>query len=350
MSMTAIMLAAATAAVLPASGQVQWFPGSYYEIHARVQLQRTAMETWPGPDQLLRLWHTKDLPEEQRLAILLGGAAFHDPLLLPVYREAIASDSQRLRQGAAYGYRDLLADLRPDVSGGVDDDAARVLAAEMDAVADTLRRRSLLALWLQSALATEGASLADWDGVYFRRPSQSCFSAAERVAGPADLDLLVTAYRVSQSRRNRIALMQLIEGVALDRFIAMPSGAKGAWGSEVFTRALHDLDAAIARWSHGACAVDGEAVLRANLHTMGVDNVDPLGPSGCAVWLEVLQRGLPAWWMLASSRLYACGGPWIELSTLNRDREETQEGRQRLLAWYQPPRPRAARPTPRPRP
>ena len=62
-----------------------------------------------------------------------------------------------------------------------------------------------------------------------------------------------------------------------------------------------------------------------------------------------LQRGLPAWWMLASRRLYDCGGPWIELSTLNRDRAETQERRQRLLGWYSPPRPKVSPLTPRSR-
>lgn len=144
--------------------------------------------------------------------------------------------------------------------------------------------------------------------------------------------------------------MQLIEGVALDRFIVMPLGQNAGWGPEVFTRAMRDLDAAIAQWSHGTCTVDGEAVLRTNLRRMGVGNVDPLGPDGCGVWLEVLGRGPSAWWMMAARRLYACGGPWIELSTLDRDREKTREGRERLLTWYNPPHRKALRPSPHPRP
>jgi hypothetical protein len=347
MAMTAIILAAATGAALPAADQVRWFPGPYFESRARIQLQRAAMERWPGPAQLLDMWRDEKLPEEKRLAILLGGAAFHDPQLLPLYREAIASDSQRLRQGAAYGYRDLLADLRPNVTAGVTDQESRLLGEEMDAVAETLQRHSLTALWLESALAREENSLPGWQGVAFDRPLRSCFEAVERLAGVDDLNLLVTAYRLSTSRDSRLTLMQLIEGLSLDRFIVMPTGSRGAWGPEAYDNALQNLDAAIARWSHGGCAVvDGEEVLRTNLRKMGVDNVDPLGPEGCDIWLEVLQRGLPAWWMLASRRLYDCGGPWIELSTLNRDRAETQERRQRLLGWYSPPRAKAPRPTP----
>lgn len=350
MAMAAIILAAATGAALPAADQVRWFPGAYFESRARVPLQRAAMEMWPGPAELVDMWRNEELPEEKRLAILLGGAAFHDPQLLPLYREAIASDSQRLRQGAAYGYRDLLADLRPNVTAGVNDQESRQLGEEMDAVAATLRRHSLLALWLESALAHEGASLPGWQGVVFDRPSRSCFEAVESLAGVGDLDLLVTTYRLATSRNSRLTLMQLIEGLSLDRFIVMPTGSRGAWGPEAYDNALKNLDVAIMQWSHGGCtAVDGEAVLGANLRKMGVDNVDPLGPEGCDIWLEVLQRGLPAWWMLASRRLYACGGPWIELSTLNRNRAETQERRQLLLGWYSPPRQKASRPTPRSR-
>ncbi|MEJ2189696.1 MAG: hypothetical protein P8Y93_09850 [Acidobacteriota bacterium] len=350
MAMTAIILAAATSAALPAADQVRWFPGPYFESRARIQLQRAAMERWPGPAQLLDMWRDEKLPEEKRLAILLGGAAFHDPQLLPLYREAIASDSQRLRQGAAYGYRDLLADLHPNVTAGVNAQESRLLGEEMDTMAETLQRHSLLALWLESALAREGASLPDWQGVVLDRPSRSCFEAVESLAVVDDLDLLVTTYRLSTSRDSRLTLMQLIEGLSLDRFIVMPSGSGGAWGAEAYDNALKDLDRTLMQWSHGGCTIiDGESVLRANLRKLGVDNVDPLGPEGCDIWLEVLQRGLPAWWMLASRRLYACGGPWIELSTINRNRAETQERRPRLLGWYSPPRPKVSPPTPRSR-
>ncbi|MCK5375953.1 MAG: hypothetical protein KAJ97_02660 [Acidobacteria bacterium] len=350
MAMTAIVVAATMSASVLSSGQVQFFPGSYFDTRVRVPLQRTVMERWPGPGELLRMWREEELSEKQRLALLLGGAVHHDPMLLPTYREAIASDSQRLRQGAAYGFRDLLADLRPNVTGGVDDEAARKLGEEMDAVAQTLRQESLLALWLQAALANEGASLPGWQGVVLQRSSRSCFRAAERVAGVADLELLATAYRISRDRYNRIALMQLIEGVSLSRFVVKPSGEGKGWGPQIYTNGLNDLDSALRRWSRGGCSVDGEAVLRENLRKMGIEGVDPLAPEGCGLWRGVLARGLPAWWMLAARRLYACGGPWFELSTLDRDKERTRELRERMLAWYKPPRPKAPRPTRRPRP
>lgn len=51
------------------------------------------MNSWPGPTELMRLWREGELTEEQRVALLLGGAAHHDPMMLPAYREALVSES-----------------------------------------------------------------------------------------------------------------------------------------------------------------------------------------------------------------------------------------------------------------
>ncbi len=98
------------------SDAVEWFPSDYFNGHPRTQLQREVLEYWPGPTELVRLWNEGELSEDDRVILLVGGAAFHDPQLLAVYRQAVISDSQRIRQAAVYGYRDLLADGLPNVN------------------------------------------------------------------------------------------------------------------------------------------------------------------------------------------------------------------------------------------
>jgi hypothetical protein len=40
--------------------------------------------------------------------------------------------------------------------------------------------------------------------------------------------------------------------------------------------------------------------------------------------------------MLASKRLYACGGPWIGLSALDPDNDANEARRASLLEWFHP--------------
>lgn len=349
MTMTALVLVSVMSASVLNSWEIQWFPGSYFDSRGRLPMQRRALSRWPGPDELLRMWKEEKLSEKQRVALLLGGAAFHDPALLPAYREAVDSTSQRVRQAAIYGYFDLVADRRPDVKREIDDETAALIAKQMDAVADTLRRYSLLSLWLQTMLASEGSTFPGWQGVVFRRSGRESLRAVERLVGVEDLDILVRAFQFSENESNRIGLTMLIEAVSLSRFIELPTNARGAWGEENFTKGILRLEATLPSWYGVDCAVDGEEVLRRNVRALGVVNIDPFSPEACEMWINVLAQGLPRWWMLAAKRLYACGGPWYELSALDAESEQNRVARELLVNWYRPPPVRTPPPRPSPR-
>jgi hypothetical protein len=330
-----LVLQVGGAAALGGVSDARYFPGAYFNADGRERLQRTAMETWPGPSVLLESWRTGELDEEERVGLLLGAAAFHDPGLLPLYREAIRSDSQRLRLAAAYGYRDLLADLLPDVGGGVSDQQAQLLEAEMTAVARTLRRQPLVAMWLQTVLASEGGQLPGYQGVVLERPATVAFQAVERLMGPEDTDLLVAAYQTARENGHRISLLQLIEGLTLNIFILKPQGARTGWKpSDIWDSALTRLDLWIGQWQRRGCRIDSRRALAANLARMGAQGVDPFGPQACGLWVEILRRGQPTWWSQAARRLYDCGGPWIEISVLRAESAPDQQRRNYLLRWY----------------
>lgn len=346
MAVSALLMVSMMATSAVSTEAVRWFPGGYFDTRVKSGFQAEVMESWPGPSQLLRLWNGETLDESERVSLLLGGAAFHDPVLLPAYREAVVWSSPRVRQAAVYGYRDLLGDGLPDVGGGVSDEAAALLAEEMDWIMRTLSRRSLVELWLQALLAREDLGLPGWRGVTLERDSAVSFHALERVICVEDLDLLLVAYDISQDFATRVNLLKLVEAITLGRFIIMPEGAKEGWGRQVFVTAMGGLEGARRQWSAASCVVDGDAVLEMNLKAMGVTGTDTRSEEGCQVWVNVLERGFPRWWLLASRRLYECGGPWLEMSALSPDSPRDREHRSRLLEWFKPLRPQeGSRPT-----
>ena len=325
------------------SQAVGWFPGGYFDSRVKAGFQAEVMKSWPGPSQLLQLWDTGGLDVEDQVSLLLGGAAFHDPVLLPAYRDAVTAPSQRVRQAAVYGYRDLIGDSMPDVSRGIIDADAALLGEEMDWVAETLDSRTLLEMWLQSLLAVEKAEIPGWSGVTLRRQPDVCVRAIERLADTGDLNLLLEAYDLSQDFGTRVNLLKIVEAVTLSRFIIMPEGSeKKGWGRQVFVTAMGGLESARRRWTSDSCVVEGETVLDRNLEAMGVTGLDPFAEAGCQVWVNVLERGYPRWWKLAARRLYACGGPWVELSALSPGGSRDRERKKRLLEWFGPLRPNAS--------
>jgi hypothetical protein len=345
-----LVLASLTPEVLQFD-DVQYFPGAYFDDEVRQRLHQQALERWPGPCGLLQLWRAGNLAEDQRVALLLGGAAFHDPQLIPVYREAVSSESQRLRRAALYGYRDLMADGLPRVAGVVIDDASAERAAdEMSAAAWTLERHPLVAMWLQAALADEGASLPGFFGLVPEREPARCFRAVDRLMRSEDLELLILAYRTSQERSSRIALMRLIEGLTFGEFVIKPKGPKAGWGDGIYDSALMWADMWIDDRLDRSCDLDYRRAVSTNLERIKAYGVDPLHPDACAVWEYILRLEKPSWWAMAARNLYECGGPWSELSVLQGDSEPNRAVRDRLLRWLGPSaRERARRSRSRPR-
>lgn len=332
--MIAVAVQLAVASAMLVAPEASHFPGSFFDAVARANLQSRVMESWPGPGGLLEMWRSDDLDVDQRVAILLGGAVHHDPSLLPIYREAIDSPTYRIRQAAAYGYHDLIGDQPPDVSKGVGTRAAQRLGREMLAIQRTLTRQTVVELWIQGLLRNERHGLPSFFGVAPRRSAMTCLSAIDRVMTIDDLDRLVEAYQLSEDRSNRIALMRLIEGLTLSRFVPRTSGSQRTWGPGVYDRALESLDSAIESWPRSGCSIDVDRVLLASLEAMGVRIEDQRSAAACQVWQWVLRGGDPGWWGLAARRLYICGGPWREISVLRAESEGAREQRRFLLKWY----------------
>ncbi len=339
-----VLMATLSGAALP-TGAVQHFPSGYFDTRVYERFQRSVLASWPGPFELLRMWRDTELSEKERVALLVGGAAFHDPVLMPAYREALSSDSQLLRQAAIYGYRDLIADRRVSVDVAIDDRIAEAIGSEMRGMERVLKRHSLIEVWLQSLLAHEGMALPGYEGIRLKRPPTDCMKAVDRLADIGDLDLLVTAFELSSDTSNQIPILEIIDGLSLSRFISVPTGANPTWGAERYELGIEFFRTAAGKWRNNGCKIDGEKVLRRNLRSLGAEVDDPLSSEACMAWLGVLRGEVPKWWATAARRLYACGGPKYELSALNANSQGNRARRDRLVSWYR--REKSGRPSSR---
>jgi len=325
------MLVATTNFVSP---EISYFPGSYFEAEVKTNLQRRAMERWPGPSQIVDQWQSGDFDMQEKMAVLLGMSASHNPVMLPLYREAVMSDNGRIRMAAAYGYRELLGDALPNVADGVDLESARQLRAEMDAVAGTLRERPLVEFWLQSALMDDGTSMPGWRGAVVRRPKGVAFRAVERILSFDDFGYLATAYRRAQGTDTRVSLIRLLEAITLREFLIVPNDARAGWGSKHIDEALEATDAFVDYWVDVRCTTDPDMVLAASINAMGVRGVSPLDPKLYEFWLHVLKNGAGPWHMMAARQLYDLGGRWSQLSVLQAESPAQVAVRDDLILWY----------------
>lgn len=325
------MLIATTNFVSP---EVGYFPGSFFDAKSKAPLQQRAMEKWPGPSQIVDQWQSGELDIRAKMAILLGMSASHDPVMLPIYRDAVMSDNGRIRQAAAYGYRDLLGDALPNVAAGVDLESARQLAAEMDAVAGTLRERPLIEFWLQSVLMADGASMPGWRGVVLQRPKGIGIRAIERVMSFHDFNYLATAYRLASGRETRIGLMRLLESITLREFLVLPADSRAGWGARHVNEGLEAADAFVDYWIDARCTTDPDVMLTSSLSALGVKGVRPLGADSYEIWLRVLKDGAAPWHMMASRQLYDLGGRWSQLSVLQAGSQAQIDARDELIVWY----------------
>jgi hypothetical protein len=334
MSPIVSLAAAALAAVSLHAPEVAHFPGGYFESHAKSNLQQRVMDRWPGPAQLAERWRSGGLDRDGKLAVLLGASAFHDPILIPLYREAVTAADEQLRLAAAYGYRDLLGDALPNLAGGLDAEAAASLAAEMDAVAATLRTRPLVEMWLQAALATEGKSMPGWRGTVLLRPAGICFRAVDRILGFDDFRYVMIAYRTAEQPANRASLLRLLEAVSLQRFVVKPTAARTGWGTKDLDEALAAGDTFVEYWLDRRCTADADDLLRSSFATMGGYGFHPRDDGSFPIWIQLLRQGPPTWRAMVARQLYLFGGQWPQLSILRAESKEDEASWERLLDWY----------------
>ena len=320
---------AAGLAVPPVSTEVRFFPGAYYASRGRFAVERQALETWPGPTVMRRLIASPDLTEDQRVAVLLGASAFHDPQLLPAYRAALGDPSPKVKKAAVFGYRVLLGDF-PPADPDVRPEAVSSLGKEMEVVSRALSKESLVQVWLDSLLAPDGGSLSAHKGLVFDRPERVCALALDRLVQPEDLHLVAEAYRRAEGRRTRILLLRFLESLGMREMIDKPRGARIGWGDEIYRLGLDRGDALVEH----LCNTDVLAFLRARLAAVGARGVDPESPEAAFVWLTVLDKMPQSWWGVASRMLSRSGSPQEFISLFEPGSKASRAARERLLRFY----------------
>jgi len=310
--------------------ELQHFPSDYFNQTEVSQLQGRVLNKWPGPSKLVEIWEKGDLTPYRRAVLLIGGAAYHNPQMLPIYRQAIFSKDLRVAQAAAWGYRNLIGDLPPTLTGSIPEELRRALASEIDAVMTTTRRGTLVQMWLASALAAEGKVLPGWKGVVFRRPSSQCLQAAARLIEAEDLPDVILAYETTEDTSTKVSLTTLLESLTLQRFIIKPKGPHAGWGSKIYDEAFERVDLFL----ENNCRQGGNNLVKIGLSQLGVRGLDPNAPAACDVWLHILDMPEANWWPLASHYVYRCGGPASLLIPGIRYQESNKSLRKWMLSWY----------------
>ncbi len=321
---------AAGLSLAPVPQAVQYFPGDYYSRDGHVSVERTALDRWPGPTGLLELWRSETLSTPQRIALLLGGGAFHDPQLLPAYREALLDPSPRIRAAAAFGVHVLLADGIPAGYGIVDPQAGQKLSETVAELERAFRSRDLVQVWLESLLHTEGTALFARPGLRFVQDLRVCEHALDTLLEPEDLPLLIVAYRTARTRPVRTALMHLLSGLGMKEFVPRVRGPRAGWNSEIFRIALQRADAFADRWCHS----DPRTIYVRRLLDLRVRGVEPFDASAGGLWLRVLQKAPPPWWGVAGRLLYRNGAPPYFPSLRDPESPESRKSRETLLRFY----------------
>ncbi len=320
---------AAGLALPPPPSAVTYFPGDYYATKGRFAVERQVLETWPGPTAMSRLLALQGLTEDQKVALLLGAGAFHDPQLLPAYRAALGDPSPKVRKAAVFGYRVLLGDV-PPVEPDVRPEAVLRVRKEMRIVGWALRRESLVRVWLDSLLAPDGVSLSAHKGLVFERPEKACALALDRLVEPEDISLVAEAYRRAEGRSRRVLLLRFLESLGMRKMIKKPKGVRVGWGDEIYVQALERGDALVAR----LCNTDVHRFLRSRLATAGARGVDPESPEAAFVWIAVLDKMPESWWGVANRMLARSGAPWEFISLYEPESKSSKAARDRLLQFY----------------
>jgi hypothetical protein len=326
-----VLAAAAGSAGIPRPQVMERFPdasywpgvGSRQVANMLAEIQRdawTAMRSeGPGPQQLAALWRSGRLKREDRVAVLLGGAAFHAPVMLPLYAEALRSSDLRERQAAAVGLFWLLGALPPDPQTlAAAPDAWRKLEGLAEALVAASRTRSLVGLWVDSYLQAIGVPARP--GLRLIRGPDECLAAIREIAEPEDLNELLALWPLLRSDHDRFDVLRTLEIVTLSRLVAVQKGARASWGGWIYETGALMVDALVQR----TCAsVDGEGMLRANLMKLAGND----GCDGCTYvpWARTLRFEYPPTWVVALERLPAFGAPAVDFDRRELDSSKNQD-------------------------
>ena len=282
----------------------------------------------PGPQQLAMRWQTGELNSAEKVVVLLGGAAFHDPALLRAYDEAARSPEARVRIAAAVGFYVLIGDLPPAPSSVKD------TPEQWERFSNLVRRlgwasrsRSLVRVWVDSFAAGKGADVAD--RFVFRRTGAECLRAIREIAQAEDLPEVLALWPLLDREDERGSVLRTIEMITLQRLVDRSPDPHKPWGEWQISAALALVD----NWVAGLCKpVDGEAQLRRSFeanHAVGRGNV--IGP---AAWFFFLNAGYASSLPLALEHLADISGASVEIDRQHLDNPANKKALKRIIERF----------------
>ena len=282
----------------------------------------------PGPQQMAARWRQGKLTADERVAILLTGGGFHEPVLLRAYLEAVQSQDPRERKAAGVGFGWLCGDrplwMRPE------DDRAENWAALARMIEDLLqatRERTLVGIWANSYLAAIGAPHRS--GFVFSREPDGCLNAMRELATPADLGELVALWPQMSDLRHRHHLRRTLEIVTYKLFQPQPTGSRVTSGEWEARASVEMVDA----WVNSLCTTQRGDVVSVSPPEASETGAIALG-SAAGPWIRIVNLDYPAFWPLAVEKLSAFGAPAVHLDRSNLDNPRNREQIRRVRKYF----------------
>jgi hypothetical protein len=255
----------------------------------------------PGPGQLAARFSGGELDEAHRVAILLCGAHFHDPVLLPAYAEAFRSSSERERVAAAVGIAILMGDPAP-LPVIVPDAPEYWQAMERAAleIHEASRSRTLVGIWVDSYLVARGLQPFR-PGLVIPRGREGCLRAIREVARPPDLNEVAALWPLLDDLAEQLSVIRTIELITGRPIVQEPRGQRVPRGEFLHRSAVNSVEF----WVQGHCrTVDGLAAFEDFLaRGHGTGRVEAL--------LAVLRLRHAVAWPSAMDELVPFGAPAV---------------------------------------
>jgi hypothetical protein len=282
----------------------------------------------PGPQQLAARWDAGTLNQAERLVVLLGGGAFHDRSLLPVYEDAIRSADLRMRQAAAVGMFTLIG-LEPPLPSQLADrpEAWAQLGRLCHHLRVELRTRPLSDVWLDSYLASRGVRRPR--RLAFTRKGMECVVAMREIAQPEDLPEVAAFWVLLDNEEERGVMMGTIEAITLQCLLDRTRAPRQPNGEWQVRGAFFTLDS----WLENLChPLNGWAQLRA-----GLERLNALGPNGeitTRSWVSAMQAPCPPFTLIPAETLVGLSGLDIAVDRQDVDSAANSASRGKLIQYF----------------
>jgi len=340
----ASLVLAAGVGIIPVPDVVKRFPDpSYYpgvgvqrEAEMLAAIQREVAEELltrgPGPGQLLQRFLANQLDGDQRVAVLLGGCHYHDPLLLPLYQAAFEKGNVKEKLAGAVGFFQLVG-LAPPPPSSIPATGAhwQALAQRARELAAATRERPLSRLWARSYLQAIGVEQAG--GFAFRAKPEECLEALARIAQPEDLPEVLALWPLARPQ-DRSRLVRLLEALTLSELVPRPPNPQGPTGPWLMETAVNTVEVFVASLCRPP---DGWEGFWRKAAALGGGDVK-------AGLLRVLKHPYPPAWPLAAYHLQGFGAPAVLFDRTRPDNPANKEQAARVRQAFQ------AKPLEQPRP